>query len=57
MTEPHKAKPQTSDDRKWGSGIWNPKMCSICEKSINHPIHQQKYINNPTLYKIEHPNK
>jgi hypothetical protein len=54
---PHKAEPQTSDDRNWATGIWNPKICKKCEKSINHPIHQQKYRDKPELYKQEHPNK
>ncbi len=54
---PHKAEPQTSEDRNWATGIWNPKICKKCEKSINHPIHQQKYRDKPELYKQEHPNK
>jgi hypothetical protein len=48
---PHKAVPQTSKDRDWATGIWNPQKCSICDKSINHPIHQKQYIKNPSLYK------
>lgn len=55
--KPHKAEPQTIKDRKWATGVWNPKICSICEKGLGHPIHQKKYRKNPTLYKLEHPKK
>lgn len=54
---PHKPEPQTKEDRSWGSGIYNPNICRICDKRLGHPIHQQKYRDNPTLYKLEHPNK
>ena len=57
MTNPHKAKPQTSEDRDWATGIWNPKICSICELRTTHPVHQEKYLKHPELYKLEHLHK
>lgn len=54
---PHKPEPETKEDRKWHNGEWNPNLCKICEKRVNHPIHAEKYRNRPDLYKQEHPNK
>lgn len=54
---PHKFQAQTKEDRDWATGIYNPNLCKICERSIKHPIHRDRYIHNHELYKTEHPNK
>ena len=55
--KPHKFILQTSQDRDWATGVWNPNLCQVCERSEKHPIHSDKYLNAPDKYKQDHPHK